>query len=338
MRHTISVIVALLLIIGLTSLPFQFLDPVAPATEVAPPVDSISIATDSCLRLVQDSSLYSEGWDTLVQPRFWQQIMNLPPEIVLVNVAKTRVVIDTLSRFHAIFLSERLKRQYEDSAKKALGMRSRDELYFTHGRNHFYQFDAVIPDIDRAIGVFEQEGVDPWFAQAILLIESPGHLQVSIDGAYGAFQLMKGVAKEVGLVINDTLDEREDFDKSAMGAARFIRNVCLPHTRELCRDYGLDFDEEDIWFRLLVMHVYHAGIRNVQRVMRKIRPSEGGQELIVQIWQTKSRRFGNASQNYSQLALASLFILDEMARQRQFRCPPTAASFSDITDSGLASL
>lgn len=336
--RTLIALTALVLLLILTSWPLKLLQPVAPDTEVV--TDQMRTAAqvppDTCLNFIQDSSLYREGWDTLRQPQFWRQIMALPPDIVLVNIAATREIVDTLSRFNAIFLSGRLKKAYEDSTKDALGMPRREELYFTHGRNHFYQFQAVMPDIDRAIGVFEEEGVDPWYAQAILLIESPGHLQVSVDGAYGAFQLMKGVAREVGLVVNDTLDEREDFEKSAMGAARLIQNTCLPHTRELCQAYELDYEETDLWFRLLVMHVYHAGIRNVRRAIRKASPETGGQQVILDLWQTKSRRFGNASQNYSQIALASLLTLDALARDQDLRCPPpTAPDTADTLDVSL---
>ena len=268
-----------------------------------------------------DSSLYYEGWDTLLQPKFWQQIMQLPPDTVLVNIAKNRRIVDTLINDHPIFFNERLKKAYEDSTKRALGMKRREELFFTHGRSHFYQFAPILPDVDSAIKIFEDQGVDPWYAQAILLIESPGHLQYSVDGAYGAFQLMKGVAREMGLKINDQVDEREDFEKSAIAAAKLIDRVCLPHTRELCRRYRLNYDEGEIWFRLLVMHVYHAGIGNVRRVVRKIRPKEGNRALIEKIWQTKSRRFGNASQNYTQIALAAIMTAHDLMVDKNWACP-----------------
>lgn len=284
---------------------------------------------DICLKLIRDSSLYAEGWDTLRQPRFWQQAMQLPPDTVLVNIAETREVLDTLTRFHPIFLSQRLKRAYEDSVKRAQGMQRREELFFTNGRRHFYRFEPILPEIDRAVEIFAEEGVDPWYAQAILLIESPGRLQFSVDGAYGAFQLMAGVAREQGLVVNDTLDERKDFEKSARAAARFIARVCLTHTRHLCQAYDLPYREDETWFRLLTMHVYHAGIGNVRRVVRKIRPEAGGMGLITEMWQTKSRRFGNASQNYSQIILAAMMQLDRILEQQGIVCPPELARLQE---------
>jgi hypothetical protein len=60
------------------------------------------------------------------------------------------------------------------------------------------------------------------------------------------------------------------------------------------------------------MHIYHAGSGNVRSVFNKIQPTEGGQELIQKIWTTTAGSFGNASQNYSQVALATQIVLDEI--------------------------
>lgn len=284
---------------------------------------------DICLKIIRDSTLYADGWDTLRQPRFWRQAMQLPPDTILVNIAETREVVDTLTQLHPIFYSRRQKRAYEDSVKRAHGMSLREEIFFTNGRNHFYQFEHILPDIDQAVEIFREEGVDPWYAQAILLIESPGRLQFSVDGAYGAFQLMAGVARELGLTVNDSIDERRDFEKSAGAAARFIDRVCLVHTRNLCQAYDLTFEERDTWFRLLTMHVYHAGIGNVRRAVRKMRPETGGMSLITELWQTKSRRFGNASQNYSQIILAAMMELDALVDRQGIICPPELVSLQE---------
>lgn len=289
----------------------------------------------NCTQVIQDSALYTEGWDTLKQPNFWRYAMRFPPDTVIINIAKNRHLIEVQNLYTVRAWGERRHKAYEDSVRKAYGLRKKDQIFFTTGRNHFYQFEKVMPEIDEAIGIFQEEGTDPWYAQTILLIESPGRMQFSTDGAYGAFQLMKGVAKEMGLVINDTIDEREQFDKSAQGAARLIQRVCLPHTRELCRSHGLEYEEHDLWFRLLTMHVYHAGIGNVRRVMRKIRPTEGGLPLITQLWQTKSRRFGNASQNYSQIALGALLEFDQLIQRQGIICPLMQAEDGSLVQGGI---
>lgn len=278
--------------------------------------------TQSCIQVIRDSTLYQEGWDTLAQPQFWRAAMGLSPDSILVNFAHNRQIIDTLVTRPWRLASERHRKAYEDSVKKAWGLGREEEVYFTTGRSHFYRYEPILRHIDEALQIFLEEGVDPWYAQAILLVESPGRLQYSVDGAYGAFQLMKEVARDMGLTINDTLDERKDFEASARGAARLIKRVCLPNTRRLCEQHDLDFQESDTWFRLLTLHVYHAGARNVSRVMRKVRPDSGGVSLITELWQTKSRRFGNASQNYSQIILAAFMQLDHLLESTGVICPP----------------
>ena len=55
------------------------------------------------------------------------------------------------------------------------------------GKKDFYKFDLVYPSLSEGILEFEKNKVDPWYAQAILLIESPGQLKKSRAGAYGPF-------------------------------------------------------------------------------------------------------------------------------------------------------
>jgi hypothetical protein len=78
----------------------------------------------------------------------------------------------------------------------------------------------------------------------------------------------------------------------------------------------LSYQESDLWFRLFVLHVYHAGAMNVAAVVSAINPKQGGQELIKSMWQTSAAGFGNNSQNYTQLALAAQLILHEMIYQQ----------------------
>ena len=305
-----------------------------PVSHTFPDPDSVSRAIihpvsieDVCLKVVQDSTLYTQGWDTLIQPAFWRKAMQIGPDSCIINIAKTREVVGIVATSFIRAKSNRQKKRYEDSIRTEYNLRQRDEIYFTTGRNHFYKFESLLHSIDKAVDIFMANQTDPWYAQAILLIESPGRLQFSTDGAYGAFQLMEGVAREMGLKVNKEEDEREHFERSAEAAARFLRTVCIPETRNLCNRYNLKYRENDLWFRLLVMHVYHAGARNVNRVLKKIRPKSGGLELITTMWQTKSRRFGNASQNYSQIALASLLELDEVLKTEGIICPEERMMF-----------
>ena len=65
------------------------------------------------------------------------------------------------------------------------------------------------------------------------------------------------------------------------------------------------------------MHVYHAGAGNVKKAVNVINPTEGNMELITTLWQTEAGGFRNASQNYSQLVLASMLELDDIINNRR---------------------
>lgn len=271
---------------------------------------TVSDTSDLCL--VNPGTIHSERWHDLAQPKFWQKIMRLSPDSCILNVGATREIIEVTSVKSWNSLSDSQKDAYRDSVRNSKGLSTDEKIFMTTGKNDFYQFNAVIPSITRGIEVFNENGVDPWYAQAILLIESPGKLAKSNVGAYGPFQLMKAVAIKQGLTVNNNIDERKDFDKSAWAAGKLIKNTCIPEAKRILSAHNVPFSENELWFRLFVLHIYHAGAGNVAQVINAIQPSEGGQQLITTMWQTKAGHFGNASQNYSQLALASFLVLQEM--------------------------
>ncbi|WNJ19602.1 transglycosylase SLT domain-containing protein [Pontibacter sp. G13] len=268
-----------------------------------------------CLSVVWDSIMYLQRWDTLQQPIFWRTVMNMKRDSCIVNVASTRQMLAMIRTDEWERLSDTMKYQFRDSIRQAHGLTDSTAIYVTAGKNHYYAFDKVLPTIGKAVEVFRQEHTDPWYAQAILLIESPGQLQYSPVGAYGSFQLMKDVALEHGLIVNDSIDEREDFEKAAKAAADLISTRCVPQTRYMLRKREIEFQESELWFRLLVLHSYHAGAGNVEGVLSQINPSEGGIDLMKSVWTTEYGGFKNASQNYSQVALASLMELDRLMAQ-----------------------
>ena len=208
--------------------------------------------------------------------------------------------------------TEAQKGLFKDSLRKLNNLPQGEQLFVTTGKSDFYLFTDVYPSISRGVTAFELHGVDPWYAQAILLIESPGQLKKSSAGAYGAFQLMPDVARSMGLTVTDNIDERKDFDRCAYGAARLIQKICIPEAKKILDRHQVVYNVNDLWFRLFVLHVYHAGAGNVAAVVAKIQPKEGSQQLILDMWQNKAASFGNGSQNYTQLALAAQLILNEM--------------------------
>ena len=261
---------------------------------------------------VPDEQLITERWDLLAQPNFWKKVMALSPDSCIVNVARTREIL-----FYTSFVDwQKQTEEEKDSVRKAIrvnyGLDSNERLYVTSGKSHFYQVEKVIPSLSKGIEVFEREGVNPWYAQTILLIESPGKVAYSSVGAYGPFQLMKSVARTYGLTVNRKIDERKDFEKSAEAASKLLRISCIPNAKRILERNNITYNENDLWFKLFVLHIYHAGAGNVGGLIDKMKPKTGGLNLITEMWQTEYKGFKNASQNYSQVALASNLILEEM--------------------------
>ncbi len=252
-----------------------------------------------------------ERWVNLPQPQFWRRIMQLPPDSCLVNVARTRQVLATLSNAEWSRKTDAEKAAHKAELKRKFQVDSSEALYVTTGKSDFYRFHEVFPSLGQGIKVFEDNQVDPWFAQAILLIESPAQMRKSISGAYGAFQLMPSVAKNYGLIVNSSIDERANFSKSAFAASQLLKQSCIPSARKILNQTGISYNEQELGFRLLVMHVYHAGAGNVAAVVKKINPKNTVMDLIQSMWVTSAASFGNNSQNYSQLALAAQWLLHD---------------------------
>ncbi len=267
---------------------------------------------ESISTILHAGPIFEERWDILPQPQFWMQIMRLSPDSCLINVASSRQVLVKMSLKDWHRQTETEKVLFRDSLRTNFGLAATERINVTTGKNDFYKFKEVYPTLTKGVEAFEKNGVDPWYAQAILLIESPGQLAKSITGAYGAFQLMPSVARAQGLIVNDVTDERKNFDRSAYAASRLIKRVCIPQAKKILDAHQLTYNEHDLWFRLFVLHVYHAGAGNVSAVVSKINPEKGDQDLITRMWQTSAGGFGNNSQNYTQLALAAQLILHSM--------------------------
>lgn len=296
-----------------------------------PDVIRVMPVNDTAIRLmVSTSQIYSAGLDTLPQMVFWRRIMNLTPDSGIVSQASNRRIFCSFAATDWEKMGEAGQTKFRDSLRTAYGISDSASIYFTRGKNDFYNPAATITQIDRAIPIFVRDSVDPFYAQAILLIESPGKVLKSNVGAMGSFQLMKPVAIKMGLKVNKTVDERKDFDKSAWAAAKLIRTVCIPYAKSMLEKRGIAYNENDLWFRLLVLHIYHAGAGNVEKALCVVNPCEGGMPVIQQLWQTQAGGFGKASQTYSQVALAALLELDVVLARSQ----SASGSSSDHEASG----
>jgi soluble lytic murein transglycosylase-like protein len=247
-----------------------------------------------------------EGWDTLPEIKFWCRIVTLNKDSVLANVIENRKglavfpkkLIDSLEQKGHLHL-------FRDELARQFNIDSTLRIRFTAGKNHFYRFDKIDMKMARAITLFDSFGVDPFYAQSVLLIESPGsNKQKSTAGAYGNFQLMPFVARKYGLRVDKYVDERENFDRSAYAAAMLIKEICIPYARKWCVVYGFEADESALWFKLLALHNYNAGAGTVRSAMAVLPKHVQGNDLIKTLWKTSAGYFRSEAQNYSQLALA----------------------------------
>lgn len=259
-----------------------------------------------------DSSLYALKVDTLPQVKFWRQIMQLHQDSSLLCFAHNRNVIRKISNKEWNRQSDLFKKRYRDSVRVVAQLDSTKRILLTTGKKFFYDFNKTYQNFHNGINCFVENGVDPWYAQAILLIESPNKLQKSNAGAYGSFQLMKDVARMYGLKVNRGIDERANFERSAYAASSLIKAICIPRTRKMLDSLGIkNYSESELWFKLLVMHSYHAGAGNVQNALFTFMPKEGNMNLIYNLWHAQTSHFKNASQNYSQLILAAMLEMNE---------------------------
>ncbi len=251
------------------------------------------------------------GCDTMAHVIFWRRIMNLHQDSCLINVHSCRRVLTTYPAINWNTCSMVQRISIADSFRRMQGIYDSSRVVGTMGKSFFYVFEKIAPKVPLGIEAFEKNGVNGWYAKAILLIESPNQLQKSTAGAYGPFQLMKGVARNYGLKVNKKKDERANFNRSAYAASQLIKTICIPYTKQMLDSKSIAYNEDDLWFRLLVMHVYNAGAGNVSMALNAIPQTQPGIGLIKQLWTTSAGRFQTSSQNYSQLILAAFLEYDE---------------------------
>lgn len=259
-----------------------------------------------------DKAIYNLKVDTLPQVKFWRNIMNMHQDTAFLCVANSRSIVQRICVKDWNSKSDSAKKYFKDSVRIAMNLDTTAKILLTAGKKFFYDFNKTSLNFNKGINCFMQNNVDPWYAQAILLIESPNKLQKSNVGAYGSFQLMKDVARMYGLKVNKVIDERADFERSAYAASSLLKYICIPRVRRMLDSLHINsYNEQDLWFRLLVMHVYHAGAGNVQRALFSFCPAEGNMDLIYTLWKTQAGKFKSASQNYSQLVLAAMLEMNE---------------------------
>ena len=270
------------------------------------------------MSFVSNRQLFEEQWDTLPQVKFWQQVVKLNADTAIINIAASRTPVQKIAFSDWSCRADCDKSEFKKFVCLANNLDTATNLYVTSGKREFYEYKRVIPTISQSVIIFQENHVDPWYAQSILLIENPGkNANKSSVGANGPFQLMREVAKRYGLKVNGKIDERTNLTKAAFTASQLIKNSCIPKVKSCLDKVGLTYNETDLWFRLLVLHAYHAGPGNVACVINQLNPSKGGIDLFTKIWQTECGGFKNESQNYSQIALANLVVFEKFINQNK---------------------
>ena len=249
--------------------------------------------------------IYEENWHRTNEVKFWREVITTQQDSFIANVHSTREILEKIPRT----IIDSLDRDGLNALRKSINMKygldTSTRILFTSGKSWFYNYTSLKSDMKTAIRIFENMGVDPFYAQAVLLVESPGSANnFSYSGAYGKFQLMPSVARQYGLTVNKYTDDRRDFSKSAVAAARLFQDACIPYAKRWLTDNGFEVNENALWFKLIALHIYNAGAGNVKSAIAAIPNHLKGKEIVEYLWHVQTSRFRNESQNYSQLALA----------------------------------
>jgi membrane-bound lytic murein transglycosylase D len=108
------------------------------------------------------------------------------------------------------------------------------------------------PYFDKISEIFAQHDL-PVELKYLAVIESDlKSTATSVKGAAGPWQFMTGTARDLGLKVSRSVDERRDFTKSTKAAARYLSSL---------------FDVYQDW--LLVIAAYNSGPGNVNIAIRK---------------------------------------------------------------------
>jgi hypothetical protein len=116
----------------------------------------VGMKDTSNMVFIRDTTLYSDGWDTLPQTKFWRDVISLTCDSCIINVAYCRKPVNKINRLIWMNQSEPEKLTFKDSVCRVSGLDTATNLYVTAGKGEFYEVKKVLPDISKAIRVFEK--------------------------------------------------------------------------------------------------------------------------------------------------------------------------------------
>src|SRR3954471_8690777 len=97
------------------------------------------------LNFVDNRNLFKEGWDTLAQPKFWQNVICLSPDSCIINSAEKRQSLCVITNDEWRCQEESEKSAYRDYLKSAHGLDNETSINVTTGKKEFYEYRKVIP-------------------------------------------------------------------------------------------------------------------------------------------------------------------------------------------------
>ena len=82
-------------------------------------VEKTVISYNDTMRLnfLHDASIYTEGWDTLNQTKFWREVINLSSDTCIINVASCRQPLDKVCRGEWMQLTEDEKKIHQGQSE-----------------------------------------------------------------------------------------------------------------------------------------------------------------------------------------------------------------------------
>lgn len=238
---------------------------------------------------------------------FWHHALQLSSDSVLIYTQINRRILATLPKKDVLYFNDSCcKDSVFHNYRFNNNLPYHIPLRYLEGKSNFYQWGQVQKYIKPAGDIFIELEVNPILAQLVLLIECPADPNgKSIAGAVGHFQLMPYVAKKYGLKVSQGCDERTDLTKGSYAAAMHFKKYCIPLANKILTQHHIAIEADQLWYQLFLLHIYNAGAGNVAKVMDVIPASSNGVQVIKHLWSHTAGGFKNASQNYTQIALAA---------------------------------
>ena len=127
-------------------------------------------------------------------------------------------------------------------------------------RDHEHLARALVAgraDLERIREILAEHNLPQDLAYMVLVESGFLHSSESREGAAGLWQFTKVTARNYGMKVSDTVDERLDLSKSTVAASRYLRDLIL--------DFGTGSSV------MLAIAAYNGGAERVRRAVRSLK-------------------------------------------------------------------